>query len=154
MTDADSEKRTSRFNSNSIIMKKFILTSLVIISFMSTEFYAQTELNSFVINDLSTLVDKNTSNPEVWPWNGCKEFTINVKLKVVEVEFVVLICCAQGVCAPYNTQRSPFTGTKSIQVTKSSKVNYGKYSISIAKGTYNVDGQGRPMELKYLVEQK
>ena len=134
-------------------MKNFFLTiaSLLILGFNLVAQNASTS-SSFVTNDLSTVIDKHNKSPEVWPWNGCKEFTITVQIKVVEVEFVTLICCTQGVCFPQNTQKSPFSGHKQIDITSSSKVNYGNYTIKIANGTYLIDKHGRPMNLNYVVE--
>lgn len=136
-------------------MKELILTitTILILSFNLNAQSIQTG-NSFITNDLSSLISKNNKNPEVWPWNGCKEFTISVKLKVVEVEFITLICCTQGVCVPYNTKKSPFAGQKQITITSSSKVHFDEYIISVASGTYNIDSQGRPMNLNYHVKKK
>ena len=123
-----------------------------------------------ITDDLSAILsiikadkNENTSNKncpeitsaEVFPINGCKDFTVGVGLDGwIYIETEVTICCACAVCGVYEAEyeKSQFPSEiRKITIKTSSPVIFGDHEISIAPGDYDVDEKGLILGLKYNV---
>ncbi|WP_055442738.1 hypothetical protein [Lacinutrix himadriensis] len=125
--------------------------------------YGQEELDNkkaFSTTDLSFLAaDKNQdSKIAIWPWNGCKEFSITLTTGVgIEIEFSIINCCVRGVCI-YAGKQNPLKNVlgkelpKQIQIKNSSEVLHENYVIKVKDGLYNIDVKtGEILDLEYIV---
>jgi len=143
------------------INKPFVLCVLTLI-FLNLS-YGQEELDkkkAFSTTDLSFLAtDKNQdSKIAIWPFNGCKEFSVTFTSGIgIEIEFSIINCCVRGVCA-YAGKQNPLKNVlgkelpKQIQIKNSSEVLHENYLIKIKDGLYNIDMKtGEIKDLEYIV---
>jgi hypothetical protein len=133
---------------------KNLLLILVFLLFTNSALFSQSDTTSQgeIVSDLTTITSSSGGSPEVWPWNGCREFEVTLKLKVMEIQTHVTICCSMGICQPVNQQRNQIEPNSKVEVVQSSVVQVENYRISIARGIYSTNSEGNLKNLKYLIK--
>ncbi len=116
----------------------------------------------FVTSDLSFLAREMPEGAaKGWPVNGCKEFTVRVKIPLIgDVSTKILHCCVNMACAPMPLLEivDYVIGDKSgrapaqIEVVSSKSIIFNEYEIRVNPGTYPLDEKtGGVLGLQYEV---
>lgn len=118
---------------------------------------AQTEIKSESLEVFYTNTNQNKSG---WPINGCHEFEVTVNLGLGEVSTSINHCCVNAVCAAESfwnildavlkNNNTSGEKIKNITILSSKSTVIGNYDVSIENGTYQLDKEGRPINLIYV----
>lgn len=162
---------------NSKKTKKLIFSVALIVAMVLSACQKETDApgmyaagDIIITNDLSVLLTNTVTSKEgttsdkgcpaitsaeVFPVNGCKDFTVGVGLDGwVYIETQVTVCCACAICGVHNMQKQKnetLAGYKIMTVETSSSVIFNEYEISIAPGDYEIDERGGIIDLTYKV---
>ncbi|MCO5725742.1 hypothetical protein [Robiginitalea marina] len=117
---------------------------------------AEAAVEYFIAKDLSFL---NEDLPELaakgWPVDGCKEFTVKVKIPVFGESTIKLYhCCVNSACNLLELTNIVdfFLGDKSdrlpseIEIISSEKTTFKRFEFRIRPGTYRLDPKTGSLE--------
>jgi len=141
---------------------KTIITLVFTLIFLNTSYCQENQVEDgvFITKDLSFLstTSKQDSKVAIWPWNGCKEFSITLTTGVgIEIDFTIRNCCVQGACVYAGKQTSLSSLfqnelPKEVNVKGSSEIIFENYRIKIKNGTYYINSKsGEILNLEYIV---
>lgn len=116
----------------------------------------------FITSDLSFLAQEMPEGAaKGWPVNGCKEFTVRVKIPLIgDVSTKILHCCVNMACAPkplleivdYVIGDKSGQAPAEIEVVSSKSVIFNDYEIRVNPGAYRLDEKtGGILDLQYEV---
>lgn len=109
----------------------------------------------FIAKDLSFLqADLPDRAAKGWPVNGCKEFTVKVKLPRMELTTTITSCCVNMVCnfTEILEVMDFFLGDKSeglpanIEIISSEKSIFRSYELRVRPGTYRLNPKTGSLE--------
>jgi hypothetical protein len=116
---------------------------------------AEAAVEYFIAKDLSFLQGELPDQAaKGWPVNGCKEFTVKVKLPRLEITSNITSCCVNMVCnfTEIIEVMDFFLGDKSdtlpteIEIISSEMATFNRFEFRIRPGAYRLDPKTGSLE--------
>lgn len=139
--------------------KLLLIAAFGITTLFSTNLYAQRGEDYTTVNseELVRIFDQDEGVNLITGF--CQDITVTINLQFIEIETTITICCSNDpyICIPIIDTRA-MNGQNplpnDLEITNSSSVNEGSYTISIVNGRYPVNSKGEISGLKYKLISK